>query len=233
MFARHGVPETVRSDNGPQFASMEFTQFAREYGFRHVTSSPRYPQSNGQVERTVQSIKRMIKKSEDPHIAVLSYRATPFPWCGLSPAELCMGRRIRTTVPQTKASLVPQWPILTEFRRLNDEVKAKQKRQFDRRHRVSERDDISDGTDVWITSESQPIRGTVTSSGNSPRSYVVETPSGEVRRNRAHLRVVPERGRNGAEEPPSAVSTTPIPPTPKVIMTRSRTGTTIEKGDVV
>ena len=109
--------------------------FANSYSFSHVTSSPRFPQSNGQVERGVQKIKRMLKKSQDPHLAILSYRATPHPWCGLSPAELCMGRRIRTTVPQTMAMLKPQ---LVEFKRKNALFKAGQKKQFDRRHQVKE-----------------------------------------------------------------------------------------------
>ena len=191
VFARHSIPETVRSDNGPQYSSMEFANFATEYGFRHVTSSPRYAQSNGQVERTVQTIKRMMKKSSDPHLAVLSYRATPHPWCGWSPAELCMGRRIRTTVPQTESMLLPQWSYLQKFRQLNEDFKAKQKHQFDRRHRVVEQEPLPDGSDVWITSESNVIPGTVVSTGNRPRSYVVETPSGEVERNRSHLNVVP------------------------------------------
>ena len=52
---RHGVPETLMSDNG---VSAEFTEFARAYGFCHTTSSPHYPQANGLVERTVKTIKR-------------------------------------------------------------------------------------------------------------------------------------------------------------------------------
>ena len=87
IFARHGIPDTVRSDNGPQYSSQEFAMFASSYGFSHITSSPRYPQSNGQVERTVQTIKNLMKKSTDPHVAILTYRATPHPWCGYSPAE--------------------------------------------------------------------------------------------------------------------------------------------------
>lgn len=63
VFARHGIPEKVRSDNGPQFASEEFARFASSYEFRHVTSSPKFPQSNGQVERMVQTVKRMLKAS--------------------------------------------------------------------------------------------------------------------------------------------------------------------------
>jgi len=65
VFACHGIPETFRSDNGPQYSSEEFTRFASSYGFRHITSSPCYPQSNGQVERMVQTIKRMLKKLSD------------------------------------------------------------------------------------------------------------------------------------------------------------------------
>ena len=46
MFARHGIPGQVRSDNGPQFDSAEFSHFANEWGFKHSTSSPRFPQAN-------------------------------------------------------------------------------------------------------------------------------------------------------------------------------------------
>ena len=71
IFAHHGIPETVGSDNGPQNSSQEFAMFASSYGFSHITSSLRYPQSNGQVEKMLQTIKRMFKKSPDPHITVL------------------------------------------------------------------------------------------------------------------------------------------------------------------
>ena len=53
IFSRHGIPAAFVSGNGPQFASMKMMEFASKYGFRHVTSSPRFPQSNGLAERTV------------------------------------------------------------------------------------------------------------------------------------------------------------------------------------
>ena len=53
VFSRHGIPEIVRSDNGPQYSSAEFMSFASSYGFQHLTSSPKFPQSNGQGERAV------------------------------------------------------------------------------------------------------------------------------------------------------------------------------------
>ena len=53
VFSRHGIPDIVFSDNGPQFDSNEFRDFAADWGFQHITSSPKYPQSNGEVERAV------------------------------------------------------------------------------------------------------------------------------------------------------------------------------------
>ncbi|XP_072146220.1 uncharacterized protein [Dermacentor andersoni] len=85
----------------------EFQSFARDYGFRTVTTSPRYPQANGEVERMVQTIKRLIVKAKDPYLSLLAYRDTPGP-LGKSPAELLMGRRLRTTVPVPPKSLLPQ-----------------------------------------------------------------------------------------------------------------------------
>ena len=51
IFVRHGIPEQVISDNGPQFASEAYRKFARDFHFEHVTSSPYFPQSNGEAER--------------------------------------------------------------------------------------------------------------------------------------------------------------------------------------
>ena len=60
--SRHGIPQILYSDNGPEFSSLEFRQFAKAYQFQHVTSSPRFPQSNGLPERTVQTAKNCSRK---------------------------------------------------------------------------------------------------------------------------------------------------------------------------
>ena len=170
LFARYGIPEVFRSDNGPQYSSEEFSRFLKSLGIRHVPSSPYYPQSNGLAERTVQTLKRLLKSSVDPVLALLSYKATPLPWCNLSPAELLMGRSLRTTVSQTDKQLVPKWSFLPEFRRLNKEFKQHQKYNFDSRHRVQELPPISDEQDVWISTDGEPTLGTVVSFAPTPRS---------------------------------------------------------------
>lgn len=56
VFSCHRTPETVMSDNGPQYSGSLFRTFAMEYGFTHVTSSPRYPQANGEAEQAVATV---------------------------------------------------------------------------------------------------------------------------------------------------------------------------------
>ena len=72
---------------------------------RHVTSSPRYPQANGEAERAVKTMKQLLDKSQDPYIALLSYQSTPIK-LGYSPAELLMGSNLRSTVPMTNDQLI-------------------------------------------------------------------------------------------------------------------------------
>ena len=55
IFAMHGIPRTVVSDNGPQFVSAEFKQFINANGIRHVKVAPYHPASNGQAERAMRN----------------------------------------------------------------------------------------------------------------------------------------------------------------------------------
>ena len=89
------------SDNGPQFSSHEFQQFSK---FEHITSSPNYPQANGEAEQGIQTVKALLNKNDDPHLALLAYRSTPLA-NGYSPAENLMGCKLRTTVPIILANL--------------------------------------------------------------------------------------------------------------------------------
>ena len=123
IFARYGTPEIFHSDNGPQYDSDEFAKFMEFLHICHITSSPYYPQSNGQSDKIVQTVKRRLKHSESPFLALLTYRVTPLPWFNLSPAELLMGRRLRTIVPQTDNPLIQKWSFLLQFKRLNAEFK--------------------------------------------------------------------------------------------------------------
>lgn len=53
IFAQHVVPMGLLSDNGLQFAATQFKDFARQYDFTHMNSSPWHPQANGEAEPAV------------------------------------------------------------------------------------------------------------------------------------------------------------------------------------
>uniref|UniRef100_A0A3B3DJ66 Gypsy retrotransposon integrase-like protein 1 n=1 Tax=Oryzias melastigma TaxID=30732 RepID=A0A3B3DJ66_ORYME len=134
IFARHGTAETVVSDNGPQFSSELFKKFAEEFQFTHITSSPLYPQANGEAERAVRTIKDLWRKETDQSKALLAYRATPLEH-GFSPAQLLMGRNLRTSLPQPTSKMDPEWPDLHTFRRKDEEGRRLQAKHYNRRHR--------------------------------------------------------------------------------------------------
>ena len=115
IFARFGIPSTMVTDNGPQFDSLEMKEFAQAYEFQHTTTSLYFPQSNGFAERMVKTMKK-LEHITDPYKSIFSYREKHLPWCGLSPAELLMGRRIKTDIPQVKDNLIPNWEYIQDFK---------------------------------------------------------------------------------------------------------------------
>ncbi|UYV83522.1 K02A2.6-like [Cordylochernes scorpioides] len=183
IFARHGIPEEVRSDNGPQFG-LEFKKFAKEYGFHHITSSPKFPQSNGFIESMVKNIKNQLKKGRDPYLSLLGYRTAPLE-NGYSPAELCMNRKLRTTVPTSPVQLQSRIPDLENLEMREKNQRHKKKTHFDIHHRAREFPHLDEGTRVWVKDLGVP--GMVLEDAGSPRSYIVNSPKGILRRNRFHL----------------------------------------------
>jgi len=150
IFTRHGIPQEVVSDNGPQYSSKEFANFSKEYGFLHTTSSPKFPQGNGEAEQGVQTMKNFLKKTDDPYLALLAYRATPLSSIGYSPAELLMNRKLRTTVPILQRDLKPRIPDYSKLRSLEKQRRIKQKQNFDNRHGTRSLTPLKEGVIVWI-----------------------------------------------------------------------------------
>ena len=89
----------VISDNGTQFASIEFRKFSEDYNFMHITSSPNFPQGNAGAERFVQ-IAKTIRRQEDPQLTLMIYVTTK-----ASPPYLVTGREMRTTLPTLERNL--------------------------------------------------------------------------------------------------------------------------------
>lgn len=190
IYARHGIPDILVSDNAPQYASAEFKSFAESWEFSHVTSSPHYAQSNGQAEKAVQTVKRLLKKSGDPYIALLEYRNTPLEGVGLSPAQMLMGRRLKTKLPASTSLLTPEGAL-----RVHNKLKekqAKQKSYYDRH--ATHLPELHAGENVRMQSGSTWKPAVVLREHEQHRSYVVRTPEGRMfRRNRRHLRETAER----------------------------------------
>ena len=102
IFCTHGLPEVIVTDNGTCFTSSEFETFLAHNGIVHVKTSPYHAASNGLAERAVQIFKRSLTNvtggSLENRISkfLFRYRITPHSTTGVSPAELLMGRKIRS-----------------------------------------------------------------------------------------------------------------------------------------
>jgi len=113
IFSRNGIPETLVTDNGPQFCSEEFKAFMRVNGIHHITSSPYHPRTNGLAERLVKTFKQAFKTSRGDGGTIqrrisnflLSYRTTPHSTTNTTPAFLFLGRALQTRLSLVKPNL--------------------------------------------------------------------------------------------------------------------------------
>ena len=76
--------------------------------------------------------------------------------------------------------------------KLNQTFKERQEYNFNKRHQVQDLPSLPDDKNVWVTSSGEPIQGRVIEQGDTPRSYLVDLPSGQIRRNCHQLKPMPD-----------------------------------------
>ncbi|XP_031569046.1 uncharacterized protein K02A2.6-like [Actinia tenebrosa] len=193
-FSRYGVPHTLITDNGAQFTSDLFKQFASKYKFNDVTSSPYWSQSNGRAEAAVKSAKHILLTADDVDLALLSVRNTAPAGHSFSPAERLFGRALRTNITQPSVALEPFTPPRDQVVEERLQCKIKQKQAYDK-HAGSPLPDLPPGSFVYAkpppsSTAKAWIPGQVV--GNAgPRSYLINTGSRQIRRNRVQVTLAP------------------------------------------
>ena len=162
LFSIEGTPDEIMSDNGPPFSSKEFNSFLSGLGIRHTTSSPNYPQSNGFIERQVQTVKRLMEKAS------------------------ATGRSFQEALVTRKASSVD----LTAVRQHLIALQAKYIRSNDKARLARSQRPPVIGEEVYhLTSGNNWVIGTVSGTCDTGRSYDILTREGiSLRRNRSHLK---------------------------------------------
>jgi len=194
ILAQHGIPRTVKSDNGPQYIAEEYKKFSKEWKFNHVTTSPYHPQANGLAEKLVQIFKNLLTKAKldnkDPYLSLLEYHNTSVYDLG-SPAQLCMSRRLNSLLPCTQEQLAPQ---VIDPSKVVEVMERKQKMSKEYYDRGAKQLSVLKPNDaVRIQMQGRWVPGVVIRQAETPRSYIVKGPSGcEYQRNCKYLRKVAE-----------------------------------------
>ena len=165
IFSRFGLPETLVSDNGPQFASEDFRSFCKLNGIHHILVAPYHPSSNGMAERAVQKFKQSFKKltggTVEQRLARLlfTYRLTPHSTTGRSPAELMLGRQPRSRLDLLKPNIAQK----VERRQFNQKLthdKSTSTRSFQEGEEVYAKNFSAYGA-PWLTGHITKLTGPV------------------------------------------------------------------------
>ncbi|CAL8130302.1 unnamed protein product [Orchesella dallaii] len=199
IFASHGIPDKMISDNGPQYSSEEFRKFVEEWQIEHVTSSPGYPQSNGRAENAVKTCKNLMIKSiegkTDFFMALLDWRNTPSTSMGMSPVQRLCSRRTRTLMPTQTAKLTPE--VQSGVKEKIEKAREQQKTFFDRSARPLPALKQGDVVRMKLPNQKKWSKGIVLKE-EGKRQYSVKVNGGVYRRNRRQLVAV-------TEDPPDRV----------------------------
>ena len=142
-FAAWGLPRVLCTDNAACFTCPAFEEFCTLNGIRHVTSPPYAPKSNGLAERYVQTFKRSYRLytgSVSTKVArfLFQYRSTPHTTTKQSPAELFLGRPLRTHLDRLHPDM-------------SFEMQTRQRIQKRYRDRGSRSRQVDVGEAVWVT----------------------------------------------------------------------------------
>ncbi|XP_077486778.1 uncharacterized protein LOC144098104 [Amblyomma americanum] len=218
VFATHGIPAKICSDNDPPFTSAKFRSFTSHFHVNHVTSSPHYPRGNGMAERAVQEVKKMLKKCSFGTFefcsALLEWRNSPRDELLQSPAERLMGRRTRTRLPVLDCHLEPKTiPTETVRSRLAD-IRNRQRKCYNNGDKHIPDLDTGSTVSVYDTVQKTWAPAVVVGTGDKPRSYIMHAGSGHLRRTREHLRTtkVEIQDPPSETEPPGDTSIQPVMP---------------------
>ena len=217
MFRTHGLPETLRSDNGPPFASREFEGFLEYLSIDHKKGIPYWPQSDGEVERLNKTLLKAIRIAQlqgkdckrEVQDFLFQYRSTPHTVTSLSPAELLMGRKLRDKLPQVQSSrdqaTEAEWQILLRERYARRKLREKEYTDSKRHATTS---DIAEGDMILLrqnrenklspTFEPEPYR-VVEKNGNA---VIIKNSAGQSKmRNTGHMKKFVDPGaETGASE---------------------------------
>ncbi|KAG1670042.1 hypothetical protein GQR58_017161 [Nymphon striatum] len=214
LFAEHGIPNKVVSDNGPHFASHAFTQFAEVWNFDHQTTSPRRPQGNGFIERHVQTVKNLMKKAiqsgNDVALTLLYWRCTPISTKLGTPAELLMGRKIRHPI-------LPKIQTNFENENIIDQLlqrQSKQKFYYDQKALKHDLPPLTPGQKVYTQNPDTTLwnSATVINQTDDPRSYILKNPNELIfRRNRQQIRPAISPQKTVQYTPPAPLISPTIP----------------------
>jgi uncharacterized membrane protein len=114
IFARHGIPAQLTSDNGPPFQGHEFNQYMTAMGIKHCTSTPLWPQGNAEAEAFMKPLGKCIRSAhlqkrpwqQELSKFLLTYRQTPHSTTKVPPAQLLFNRNIQGKLPTITPTLI-------------------------------------------------------------------------------------------------------------------------------
>ena len=198
MFSAFGIPEQVKSDNGPPFNSTEFRQFADYLGFSHRKITPYWPEANGEVETFMRTLEKAIRAAQvegkpwkqELYTFLRNYRATPHSTTNVPPFDAMFQRSMRTKLPKELSNKETKESQKVYDFRVQDEKAKKEMKMYADQRRSSKPSKIEEGDDVLVQSQKREKLQTEGKLQKKGLMITAQRGSHQVTRNSSHFKKV-------------------------------------------